>query len=130
VRYRSVWARVLDYIDQWASAREVPGGIEITFEQSPGVPRTVEVVVTADEWDTYLSVIWGTEDPRVTPFKEKVLAMPADMGYLVYDTYDWWPCPTPELPEDDLATGPGEWVVTDRAGTVIDRFADWDDLRD
>lgn len=130
VRYRRVWARVLEYIDQWASAREVPGGIQITFEQSPGVPRTVEVVVTPDDWDTYLSVIWGTEDPRVTPFKDKVHAMPADMGYLVYDTYDWWPSHTPESPEDDLLTGPGEWVVTDRAGKVIDRFADWDDVRD
>ena len=62
--YRRVWARVLEYIDQWASAREIPGGIEITLEQSPGVPRTVEVVVTPDDWDTYLGVIWGTRDPR------------------------------------------------------------------
>ena len=130
MRYRRVWARVLEYIDQWASAREVPGGIEITVEQSPGVPRTVEVIVTPHDWDTYLSVIWGTGDPRVTPFKDRVLAMPADMGYLVYDTYDWWPSRTPEPPEDHLPPGRGEWVVSDRDGKVVDRFADWDDVRD
>ena len=129
MRYRRVWARVLEYIDQWASAREVPGGIEITVEQA-GVPRTVEVVVTPHDWDTYFSVIWGTGDPRVTPFKDKVLAMPADMGYLVYDSYDWWPSRTPGPPEDHLPPGPGEWVVTDRDGKVVDRFADWDDVRD
>lgn len=130
VRNRRVWARVLEHIDQWASSRDVPGGIEITFEQPPGASRTVEVVVTPDDWDTYLSVIWGTDDPRVTPFKDKVLAMPADTAYLVYDTYDWWPSHTPEPPGDDRPPGPGEWVVTDRAGKVIDRFADWDDVRD
>ena len=129
MRYRRVWARVLEYIDQWASAREVPGGIEITVEQA-GVPRTVEVVVTPHDWDTYLSVIWGTGDPRVTPFKDKVLAMPADMGYLVYDTYDWWPSRTPEPPEDHLPPKRGEWVVSDRDGKVVDRFADWNDVRD
>lgn len=108
----------------------MPGGIEVTFEQSPGVLRTVEVVVTPDDWGTYLSVIWGTGDPRVTPFKDKVLATPAEMRYLIYDTYDWWPSHTREPPEDDLPPGPGEWVLTDRAGKVIDRFADWDDVQD
>ena len=44
MRYPNVWARVLEHIGQWASAHEVPGGIEITFEQSSGVLRTVEVV--------------------------------------------------------------------------------------
>ena len=121
---------MLDYINEWASGREVGDGIEVTFEQSPGVLRTVEVVVTPDDWDTYLSVIWGTGDPRVTPFKDAVLATPAEMRYLVYDTYDWWPSHTREPPEDDFPPGPGEWAVTDREGKVIDRFADWDDVRD
>ena len=49
MRYRNVWDRVLEYIDQWASAREVPGGIEVTFQESPGLLRTVVVVVTWDD---------------------------------------------------------------------------------
>jgi len=80
--------------------------------------------VTLAEWDDYVSTIYGTGDPRVTPFKEQVLATPAAAHYLVYDTYDWVPSATRELPDDDFAPGPGEWVVTDDGGTIIDRFTD------
>ena len=52
------------------------------------------------------------------------------MRYLVYDTYDWWPSPTRELPQDDLPDEPGLWVVRDREGRAIDRFANWPDVRD
>jgi len=111
VKRARTWTHVLDHIDQWASAREVPGGIEITFEQAPGVRRRVEVVVTAEDWEDYLSVIWGSWDPRVTPFKDTVLAMPVETYYLVYDTYDWIPSRTRDLPDEELPSGPGEWVV-------------------
>jgi hypothetical protein len=79
---------------------EVPGGIEVTFEKSPGATRTVEVVVTAAEWDDYISTIYGTGDPRATTLKKQVLATPAGTPYLVYDNYDWEPSETRELPED------------------------------
>lgn len=128
--YGRLWGRLLDDINRWASAREVPGGIVVTFEQSPGVSRTVEVVMTAADWETYISVIWGTGEPGATPFQEKVLSTPAGMRYLVYDTYDWWPSPTRELPEDDLPDEPGRWVARDREGRAIDRVADWPDERD
>lgn len=59
--------------------------------------------------------------------KEKVLAAPHGAQYLVYDTYDWEPSETRELLKDDVDPGPGEWVVTDAEGNVIDRFADFDD---
>jgi hypothetical protein len=127
VKYDRLWERLIEYIDEWASAREVPGGIEVTFEQSPGVPRTVEVVVTSADWDDYISTVYGTGDPCATTLKKKVVAMPDEASYLVYDTYDWEPSRTRELPEDDFNPGPGEWVVTDDDGTVIDRFADFDE---
>ena len=93
----------------------------------PGVTRTVEVAVTSAEWDGYISTIYGTGDPRATPFKQKVLATPDTVQYLVYDdTYDWQPSETRELPEDDYNPGPGEWVVEDAEGNIIDRFADFD----
>jgi hypothetical protein len=31
------------------------------------------------------------------------------------------------LPEDDFDPGPGEWVVFDEAGNVVDRFANFDE---
>lgn len=121
------WERLTEYINEWASAREVPGGIEVTFEQSPGVTRTVDVVLTLSDWDDYARTIFGTDDPRATTLKKSVLAMPDGAHYLVYDTYDWAASETPQLPEDDVAPGPGAWVVTDPDGHVIDRFADVDD---
>jgi hypothetical protein len=127
VKYDRLWERLIEYINEWASAREVPGGIEVTFERSAGVPRTVEVVVTLADWDDYVSIIYGTGDPRATTLKEKVLATPVGAPYLVYDTYDWVPSETRELPKDDFDPGPGEWVVMDPDGSVIDRFADWDE---
>ena len=128
VKYDRLWERLIEYINEWASAREVPGGIEVTLEQPPGVPRTVEVVVTPADWDDYISIVYGTGDPRATTLQNEVLAMPAGVSYLVYDTYDWVPSGTRELPDEDhLNPGPGEWVVTDDDGNVIDRFADFGD---
>ncbi|WP_322919173.1 hypothetical protein [Nocardioides renjunii] len=107
---RRLWRRLLDDVDRWASAREVPAGIEITFEQSPGVSRTVEVVMTPDDWESFISVIWARAEPRDTPFRSKVIGTPADADYLVYDTYDWWPSATRELQEEEPPAGPGTWV--------------------
>lgn len=125
--YERFWERLIEYINEWASAREVPGGVEVTFEQSPGVTRTVEVVVTAADRDDYVSTICGTGDPRATPLKEKVLATRDGAQYLVYDAHDWEPSETRELPEDDFNfnSGPGEWMVEDAGGNVVDRFADY-----
>jgi hypothetical protein len=120
-----MWERLIEYINEWASAQEVPGGIEVTFEQPPGVTRTVEVVVASTEWDDYVSMMYGTGDPRATTLKEEVLATPDGTPYLVYDTYDWVPSETRELPEDDFDPGPGEWVLTDDDGNVIARYADF-----
>lgn len=127
VKYDRLWERLIEYLNEWASAREVPGGIEVTFEQSPGVTRNVEVVVTSADWAAYVSIIYGTGDPGATTLKREVLAMPDGAQYLVYDTYEWVPSETRELPEDDFDPGPGEWVVTDDDGNVIERFADFDE---
>ena len=127
VKYDRLWERLVEYVNEWASAREVPGGIEVTFQTARGVPRTVEVVVTSAEWDDYISSIYGTGDPRATPFRQKVLATPDSARFLVYDdNYDWQPSKTRELAEDDLDPGPGEWVVEDAEGNIISRFADFD----
>lgn len=121
------WERLIEHVNDWASAREVPGGLEITFETTPGVLRTVEVVVTAEQWADYISTIYGTYDPRATPLRSRLLAAPDDAHYLVYDgSYDWQPSGTRDLPEDDFDPGPGEWVVTDAEGNITGRFKDFD----
>jgi hypothetical protein len=86
--------------------------------------------MSSADWDDYVSIIYGTGDPRATTLKEEVLATPGGTPYLVYDTYDWVPSETRELPEDDFDPGPGEWVLTDDDGNVIERFADFDERAD
>src|SRR4051794_6745279 len=54
VKYDHAWERLLEYLDEWATAREVPGGIEVAFDPSPGVTRVVEIVVAPADWDDYL----------------------------------------------------------------------------
>jgi len=126
VKYDRLWERLMEYLNEWAAAREVPGGIEVTFEQSPGVTRTIEVVLNLAEWDDYVSVVYGTGDPRATTIKSAVLAMPEGVRYLVYDTYDWEPSDTRELPAGEYGLAMrGEWIVEDDHGNVIDRFGDW-----
>ncbi len=128
VKYDRLWERLLEDLNGWASAREVPGGIEVTFEQSPGMTRTVEIVVTLADWDDYVSTLYGTGDPRATSLKRNLLATPAGIPYLVYRMYDWEPSKTRELAEDDIRNpGPGEWVVMDDNGNVVERFADFED---
>jgi hypothetical protein len=89
--------------------------------------RTVEVVVTSAEWDDYISTVYGADDHRATPFKAKVLATPDTSRHLVHDgTDDWQPSETRELSDDDYSPGPGEWVVEDAEGNILDRLADFD----
>jgi hypothetical protein len=57
--------------------------------------------MTPSEWDTYVSVIWGSAEPRDTPFKGKVLTTPSEFPFLIYDTYDWWPSSTRNLSNED-----------------------------
>jgi hypothetical protein len=130
-RHLRLWARLIAYIETWADVDEVPGGLAVTLTHSPGVTRTVEVVMTPEQWESFLSVIHGTEDPRGTRFTDRVLTASVEMPYLVYDTYDWWPSHTRELREEELPAAPGgEWVARDRDGRVVSRLADWPDVRD
>ena len=124
--YERIWERLVEHLDELGSARELPGGIEVTIESPRGRSRTVEVVVSPEDWDDYISTMYGDGDPARTDLKDRVLATPTDVRYLVYDgSYDWTPSETRALPTEDLAPGPGQWVVTDHDGNVIDRFADW-----
>ncbi|WGY04652.1 LuxR C-terminal-related transcriptional regulator [Nocardioides sp. QY071] len=43
MKFDRLWERLFEYVNEWASAREVPGGIEVTFRTAQGVTRTVEV---------------------------------------------------------------------------------------
>src|ERR1700742_3011032 len=130
MRIDDLWARLLADLDTWASAREVEGGIEVTFEQATGVARTVEIVATPGDWGEYAGVVWGAVGPALAELRSVLLAMPTDTGYLVYtDSYDFEPSPTrvplPGPDADFLPEPGGQWVALDSDGRVTSRFADW-----
>ena len=116
----------MEYLNEWSSAQEVPGGIEVTMEKPTGAIRTIQIVLTPEGWDEYVRKIYADCDPSDTHLQASVLAMPDDQQSLVYDTYDWVPSATPTLPVDTFEPEPGgEWVAFDRDGNVTSRFANW-----
>ncbi len=87
--YERIWERLIEHLDELGSAREIPGGIEVTVEQSPGHSRTIELVVEPEDWGNFLMIMYGDGDPAPTRIKDMVLAVPEGVRYLVYDdTYD------------------------------------------
>ena len=117
VGYERVWERLLEYLGELGDAQEVEGGIEVTIRRPRGPEQVVEVVVTRLDWDNYVSIIYGDGDPARTPIRGRVLAVPRERRFLVYDgAYDWQSCATRTLPPDpgpDGARG-GHWFVEGR----------------
>jgi hypothetical protein len=123
------WERLLESLNTWAEAREVRGGIEVTFSASSGARRTVEIVMTSNDWEE-VAVVIGRETARSV--REKVLALEESQPFLVCDSgVELLPSSTRELlldPLDESNPGPGgQWVVTDDTGNIVSRFADGND---
>lgn len=90
------WNRLLESLSSWADAREVSGGIVVTFRRPTGGHRTVELVLTPDEWDSLVSLV-GRDTPRSV--RERILALPEEQPFLVCDRgVDLVPSATGELP--------------------------------
>jgi hypothetical protein len=126
------WERLVARLNEWATAREGRHGIEVTFQQASGAPRTVELVITPDEWSGFWGVIWGDEDSAAAGIRRQLLEdVPPDMPFLVYDNEQWEASATREFPPDpdeDLEPEPGgHWVVVDREDNATSRYADWID---
>lgn len=90
------WNRLLESLGSWADAREVTGGIEVRFPRPSGGHRTVELVLTPDEWDSLVGLV-GRDTPRSV--RERILALPEDQPFLVCDRgVDLVPSATRGLP--------------------------------
>ncbi|WP_104108420.1 hypothetical protein [Nocardioides sp. 616] len=128
MNYVSPWDRLLASLRSWADAREVKDGIEVSFTSGAG-RRTVEIVMTPSGWDELAEVI-GRESPD--SIKRRLLTLEDDKSFLVCDSgVELIASSTRDLPADEFADfNPdpgGQWVVTDKAGNVVSRFADWTD---
>ena len=94
--------------------------------------RTVELVVTPDEWSGFWGVIWGDEDSAAADIRRRLLEeVPPDMTFLGYYNEQWEASATRDSspdPDDDFqAELPGQWATTDREGNLTSRYQDWID---
>ncbi|MCR1785079.1 hypothetical protein KVF89_21250 [Nocardioides carbamazepini] len=116
---RQLWDRLNVYLAQLGEVHETPLGLKIVAKGgSEGPPATTEIVVTPEEWDDYVSTIYGTGDPSATPIRGRVLDALGHKPYLIYDgTYDWAAGDEPELPADvEPDVQGGRWFVVDGDG--------------
>lgn len=129
------WERLLEHLAQVGDTVQVaPGRIRVAVDRPDGVARTVEVVMTPDNWDDMSGVAWGDVDGAAAYVQDRVRA--SDQPFLVYDgQYDVQDCPSPEIPEDPeearmrelMKQHPkgipgGRWVAYNRDGNVTDEF--------
>lgn len=90
------WNRLMESFSSWADARQVTGGVEVSFKRPSGGHRTVELVLTPDDWDSLVGLV-QRDTPRSV--KERILALPEDQPFLVCDRgVDLVPSATRELP--------------------------------
>lgn len=94
------WERLLGYINEWASAREVREASKLSLSNLRVVIRIVEVLVSPADWDDYITTIYGTGEPRDTPLQQKRFCntqsgSPSGLRHLRLDTVH-----DPELPPE------------------------------
>jgi hypothetical protein len=58
----------------------------------------VEIVMTQDEWDDLVSIMWGDVEPAAQHVRELALNQPRHQRYLVYSQYNLMPSDGPALP--------------------------------
>lgn len=132
--YEGLWERLLEFLNTWATATEVgPARIRVDFADSSGATRAVDLLITADEWDETVTVMWGSFDDAAGQVRERILGLQQEERFLLYGQYELVASTTEHLQVDpelarlqELARqhpeGTGRWVVLDEDGTVLDGF--------
>lgn len=77
-----------------------PHGLVVDAHKADRTSTVVEIVMTPDEWDDLVSIMWGSVELAAEHVRELVLAQPSDQRYLVYNLYRLVPCDAPALPVD------------------------------
>src|SRR4051812_17122234 len=75
VKYERLWERLIESLDDWTSATEARSGqIEVALPHS-GIPaRRPLIVITPDEWDDMVTVMWRTALPQLKAVVTRVAA--------------------------------------------------------
>ena len=75
MKYERLWKRLIESLDDWTSATEARSGqIEVALPHS-GIPaRRPLIVITPDEWDDMVTVMWRTALPQLKAVVTRVAA--------------------------------------------------------
>jgi len=130
VKYDRLWERLFEFLNRWSTALEVePGRTEVIIHNPNGSSRVTEILMTSDEWDDMVSVLYADFDAAAEDVRKAVLEPTEPLRFLVYEDYQLWPSATPELPIDPEDArlnetarknpeGIGHWFALDRQGNV------------
>lgn len=136
-KYEALWDRLLAFLNELGSASEVaPGRIRLRLAE---IGRDLEIVMTPEEWDHMVSVMWGDFLDAAQAVRRTAFGVTEDERFLVYEDYQLEPSTTPHLPSDpqlerlralaqenpDQALG--HWVALDHEGRVAGRYEDFPD---
>jgi hypothetical protein len=131
------WKRLVESLAALGSVQVVaPGRIVLELRATP---RTLEIVMTPDEWVDMVSVSWGNFEDAAADVKRSVQSADENMRFLVYADYRLEQSSTAALPADPVLERLdevlrqsnekpiGSWVQRDRQGRAISRFSDFPD---
>jgi hypothetical protein len=79
-----------------------PYGVVVDAGEPGGTSTVVEIVMTPEDWDDLVSIMWGTGSVELAAqhVRELVREQPQGKRYLVYDCYRLVPSDAPSLPVD------------------------------
>ena len=96
---RSWWSVLVDVLGSLGDvAGSEPVGLVVSTRRGDVTRRRIEVVMTEDEWDDMVSIMWGEVEGAAQHVRQLVLQQPRDKRYLVYSQYMLEPCVDPVLP--------------------------------
>lgn len=114
------WQQLVEELDAWtAASAEAPGRIEVSVPHGAAI-----VVMTAEEWDEMVGVMWGNVPDAVEDVKRTLLSLQPHQGFAVYNRYRLYPSAEPSLSDsaEPEGTAGGKWVALDRDGRVSGSF--------
>ena len=95
-----MWTTLVDALREIGAveAREPHGLVVLT--RVDGAATRVELVITPQEWDDLVGILWGDVDAAAEHVRGLVRGLPPGHRFLVCAQYELVPCRTPELPPD------------------------------
>jgi hypothetical protein len=96
------WEHLVDALATVGDVTERdPHGLMVLLGRND-ISMALEIVMTHDEWDDLVSIMWGDVEPAAQHVRELVLNQPRDQHYLVYSQYNLLPGDGPALPANPV----------------------------